>query len=179
LKDVLTIKQQVFVSEYLIDGNSARAAIAAGYSKRSAGALASQLLANPKVAAAIYAKHMKRAAKFDISAERVLEGLGNLAFFDIRKLYKEDGTLKAVTELDDVTAQAICGIEIEEVFERFGGGQAKPNGNILKKVKLADRGINLERLGRYHKLFTDKLEVTGLEGLADALAKARRRRGGK
>jgi phage terminase small subunit len=129
----LTIKQEVFVGEYLIDGNSARAAIAAGYSKRSAGALASQLLANPKVAKAIYTKHMKRADKFDISAERVLEGLGNLAFFDIRKLYKEDGSLKAVTELDDVTAQAICGIEIEKCLSGSAEGRRSPTGTCSRR----------------------------------------------
>ena len=29
-----------------------------------------------------------------------------------------------------------------------------------KKFKFADKGANLERLGRYHKLFTDKVHTT-------------------
>lgn len=170
----LTKKQEVFVAEYLKDGNAGRSARAAGYSAKSAQAQASQLLANPKVREVLAAKHQKRCEKLDFSAEKVLEGLAKLAFFDIRKLYNEDGSLKPITELDDQTANAICGIEVEEAYQHFGGGQAKPTG-ILKKIKIADRGINLERLGRYHKLFTDKVEVSGLDGLADAIQKARNR----
>jgi hypothetical protein len=29
----------------------------------------------------------------------------------------------------------------------------------LKKFKIADRGVNLERLGRHLKLFTDKIDL--------------------
>jgi phage terminase small subunit len=190
----LTKRQEVFVREYLKDANASRAAIAAGYSKVGASVQGSRMLRNPNVASALAHKHTKRCEKIDFSAEKVLEGLANLAFFDIRKLYydqdspesvsedgktiipaRKKGELKPITELDEVTASVICGVEVEEVFERFGGGQAKPNGNMLRKIKLADRGINLERLGRFHKLFTDKVEVTGLDGIADAIAKARQR----
>jgi phage terminase small subunit len=170
----LTKRQEIFISEYLKDGNAGRSARAAGYSDKSADSQASQLLKIPKIAERISAKHQKRCEKLDFSAEKVLEGLAKLAFFDIRKLYNEDGSLKPITELDDQTAGAICGIEVEEAYQHFGAGQAKPTG-ILKKIKIADRGINLERLGRYHKLFTDKVEVSGLDGLADAIQKARSR----
>lgn len=174
----LNKRHSLFLDEYCIDLNGTRAAIAVGCTKKSAPVQASKWLKNPKIAAELAKRLAKRAQKCEVSAEKVLEGLTNLAFFDIRKLYNEDGSLKKITELDDQTAAAICGIEEEIAYTHFGGGNAKPSGT-LKKVKLADRGLNLERIGRYFKMFTDKLEVTGLEGLADALAKARRRRGGK
>jgi hypothetical protein len=44
------------------------------------------------------------------------------------------------------------------------------------KIKLVDKGVNLERLGRNLKLFTDKLEVSGLEQLAERIRKARESR---
>jgi phage terminase small subunit len=172
----LTKRQEIFRSEYLKDGNGTRAAIAAGCPAKSAAVQASKWLRNPKISSSISEKHTQRCAKLDFSAEKVLEGLANLAFFDIRKLYNADGSLKPIAELDDQTANAICGMEVEEAYQHFGGGQAKPTG-ILKKIKIADRGINLERLGRYHKLFTDKVEVSGLDGLADAIQKARSRAG--
>lgn len=171
----LNNRVKVFLAEYLKDANGTRAAIAAGYSKRSAHSQASRLLKKDEVKAALAQKHDKRVEKIDFSADKVLEGLANLAFFDIRKLYDEKGDLLPIAKLDDTTAAAICGVEVEEVFERFGGGQAKANGNLLKKIKLADRGINLERLGRFHKLFTDKVEITNLDELADRLSKARKR----
>jgi phage terminase small subunit len=170
----LTKRQEIFISEYLKDGNGVRSAIAAGCKEKHAGVQACKWLKIPKIKSVIETKHIQRIAKIDFSAEKVLEGLAKLAFFDIRKLYNEDGSLKPITELDDQTAGAICGIEVEEAYQHFGAGQAKPTG-ILKKIKIADRGINLERLGRYHKLFTDKVEVSGLDGLADAIQKARSR----
>jgi hypothetical protein len=43
----------------------------------------------------------------------------------------------------------------------------KPTFETVQRVKfkLAGKGQNLERLGRHLKLFSDKLEVTGLESL--------------
>jgi hypothetical protein len=46
--------------------------------------------------------------------------------------------------------------ELVELFE--GTGDQKHAYGLCKKIKLADKGVNLERLGRYLKLFTDKVE---------------------
>jgi len=51
---------------------------------------------------------------------------------------------------------------VTELFE--GSGDEKHAYGLLKKIKLADKGQNLERLGRHLKLFSDKLEVTGKDG---------------
>ena len=68
----------------------------------------------------------------------------------------------------------VCSIEVKKLHDHFGKGQAQKRGT-LTKIRLADRGLNLERLGRYFKLFTGKVEVNGLEGLAEKLQKARER----
>lgn len=171
----LTPKQILFVSEYLANGlEGKKAALSAGYSPKTADSQASQLLSNPKVSAEIAKRQGKRLEKLEITADKVLQELAKLAFFDIRKFYREDGTLKPIPELDDETAAALVGMELEEAYEHFGKGQSKPSG-ILKKIKMADKGQNLERLGRHLKLFTDKVEVSGFEGLADTIARARQR----
>ena len=175
--DGLSPKQELFIAQYLATGlDGTKAAIAAGYSPKTANSQASQLLSNPKVAAVIAEKQGKRMAKLDITANRVLQELAKLAFFDIRKFYNSDGSLKPVPELDDDTAAALVGMEIEVAYDHFGKGQNKPSGD-LKKIKMADKGLNLERLGRHLKLFTDKLEVKGIEGLAERLQKASERAG--
>ena len=56
-----------------------------------------------------------------------------------------------------------------------GSGEDRNQAGYIKKFKLADKGMNLERLGRHLKMFTDKLEVSGIDAIADALAKARKR----
>ena len=171
----LTRKQELFCAEYCIDGNGKRSAIAAGYSPKTADKQASQLLDIPRIQEEIKRRGQKICNKLEISAEKVLQELAKLAFFDPRKFYNTDGSLKHPTELDDETAMALAGMEVEKLYERFGKGQAKEVGTT-SKIKIADKGQNLERLGRHLKLFTDKIEVTGLEGLAERIAKARARR---
>jgi|NGEPerStandDraft_6_1074524.scaffolds.fasta_scaffold65613_2 hypothetical protein len=56
----LARKQQIFVAEYLTDLNATRAAIAAGYSEKTADQQGSRMLKNVKVAAVIAEKTQKR-----------------------------------------------------------------------------------------------------------------------
>lgn len=97
-----------------------------------------------------------------------------MAFLDARRFYAPDGNLIPVTQLDDNTAACLQGIEIEEAYQHFGKGQAKATG-VLKKIKFADKGINLERLGRHLKLFTDKVELEVSGSLAERLERIRKR----
>ena len=72
-----------------------------------------------------------------------------LAFFDIRKCFRLDGSLKPVPEPDDQTAYALRSMDIKEAYRHFGRGKAKAVGVIEKmKIRMADKGLNLERLGR-------------------------------
>jgi phage terminase small subunit len=159
---VLTKKQELFVAEYLTDLNATRAACAAGYSAKSAESQGAQLLQNPKVSAEISKKHGKRLEKLEVTAERVLSEIAKLAFFDPRKLFKPDGSPKHILDLDDDTAVAVAGLEVSELFE--GSGEQKRACGSVRKIKLADKGVNLERLGKHLKLFTDKRELTVPDG---------------
>lgn len=150
----LTPKQALFISEYLIDGNATRAAIAAGAPAAGAHVAGARWLKGDKVAAAIAEAHGRRAAKLEVNAERVLAELAKLAFYDPADLFDEKGRLLPITRLDDISRAAIAGIEVET---RERGGSP----SVLSKVKLADKGLNLERLGRYLKMFTDKVEHNG------------------
>lgn len=76
----LNARQERFVREYLVDSNGKQAAIRAGYSAATAEQCASRLLRNRKVAEAIAARRGVMLGKLDISAERVLEGIGEIAF---------------------------------------------------------------------------------------------------
>ena len=148
------------MAEYLANGfNGTRAAVSAGYAKRSARVEGARLLAKPGIAGAIAAKNGKRLATLEITADRVLQEIAKLAFLDPRKLFNADGSLVPIHELDDKTAMSIAGLEVNELFE--GDGEQKHAYGLQKRVKIADKGQSLERLGRYLKLFTDKQEHSG------------------
>lgn len=70
--DVLTLKQQMFVLEYIIDFNASRAARCAGYSVRSAREIGYNLVNTPKVKRAIEKAVADRAASLQIQSSDVL-----------------------------------------------------------------------------------------------------------
>lgn len=166
----LTPKQQVFVAEYLVDLNATQAAIRAGYSVRTADRIGPELLGKTWVAKAVAEGQEKRAVRTGITQDKVLEQYARLAFFDIRKLYNSDGTLKPVHEWDDESAAAVNGIEAVELGTDLPG--------VVRKVKLADRRAALADIGKHLGMFLDRVEHSGSIDLAGAIEEARKRAAG-
>jgi hypothetical protein len=71
----LTAKQAKFVAEYLVDGNGARAAVAAGYGRAGARVAACRALANDNVQKALQARQRADATRLSIQREDALQGL--------------------------------------------------------------------------------------------------------
>lgn len=84
--EVLTEKAQRFVDEYIIDLNGTQAAIRAGYSTRSAKAIAAENLTKPVIVAAIQAAMDARAERTQITADQVLKRWHQIAFADVNDL---------------------------------------------------------------------------------------------
>jgi phage terminase small subunit len=164
----LTPKQSIFVKEYLIDLNATQAAIRAGYSEKTAYSIGEENLKKPVIAAAIQEAMDKRGTRTEITADRVLEEIAKLAFFDPRKFFNPDGSPIPIQDLDDNTAMALSGIDVLEEYE--GSGKDRVFVGYTKKFKLSDKKASLELLGRHLKLFTDKVEHSGIievESLTD------------
>ncbi len=145
--DALSPKQRVFVLEYLANGfNATKAAMAAGYSKKTADSQGSRLLKNVKVAAAIAARTKVAMEKREISAERTLAGIDQLASFDPRRMFNPFGSLLPVTELGDDEAMALTGFEVTE--------RTLEDGTLVRKTKVrfANRLAAHELLAKRQKL---------------------------
>lgn len=137
-KGVLNSKQLRFIDEYLIDFNATQAAIRAGYSKKTAGSQAFDLLKKPEIQQAIQAKQKELATKAGVTRERIIAEIARIAFSDVRKLFKETGGLKAIHELDDETAGAVAGVDVIVSSGEFP--------ETTKKIKLWDKNSALEKL---------------------------------
>ena len=128
----LTTKQRRFIEEYCVARrraganagtmfNGTKAAIAAGYSRKSAAGVACQNLIKPHIRQAIDARLADLSKRALMQADEVLDRLSRIARVDVPP------TL----------------------------GDTKSAGEIIK---------SLELLGKYHKLWTEKQEVSGLDG---------------
>ena len=161
----LTAKQKRFVDEYLIDLNATQAAIRAGYSARWITTNVTKLLENTSIQAQIAERQKQLSQKLEITQERVLKERARLAFFDVRKLFGEDGRPLPISELDDDSAAAISGIKVVTVGnDDIGIGQ-------ITEYKLSDKSNSLTALEKHLGLYeADNKQKDG--GLAERLEQA-------
>ena len=71
----LTARQAKFVDEYVVSGNAAAAARAAGYSANGAKVTACRMLTKPNLKVAIAAKRLAGAERFEIRREHVIAAI--------------------------------------------------------------------------------------------------------
>jgi len=149
-------QEELFAVAYTANGNNGTAAAkAAGYSDKSAYSQATRLLKRPRVAARIAELQQALLEKHALKADDVMRQLGAIIRFDPRKLYREDGSLKDVAELDEDTAAALSGFEI--TVESTRGAKSKRNKKdadsddieYTKKIKWHDKNAAI-RNGLLH-----------------------------
>ena len=68
-------RQRRFVAEYLIDLNATQAAIRAGYSPKTAGAIGFEHLKKPEIGAAIREAQLQRAERTEVTQDYVISRL--------------------------------------------------------------------------------------------------------
>ena len=154
----LTDRQRLFAREYLVDLNATRAAIRAGYSRRSASQRGWALRRHPGIAARIDAALEDRARLDGITPERVLYELALMGFYNIRDYLVEGGEGGAGAVGADgaiwvdparlTRAQAAAITELQIVS---GPGAGPMAGKV--RINLADKSRNLELIGRHLGLF--------------------------
>ncbi len=149
----LTPKQQCFIEEYLIDLNATQAAIRAGYSPRTARAIACENLAKPDIQEAIAEAKRERSEATKIDAEWVLR--------ELVKLHQR------VTQ------------EIKPALHPKTRKQMKDeDGNFLFVFNAAASNRSLELIGKHigvGAFLKDRLEVSGELSLVERLQKGRDR----
>ncbi|MDB5448408.1 MAG: terminase small subunit [Phenylobacterium sp.] len=84
--DTLSDKQRQFVREYLIDLNATQAAIRCGYSPRTARQQAARLMTDVNISAFVREAMDARAARTEITADKVLQELWGIASADPSEL---------------------------------------------------------------------------------------------
>ena len=138
----LTPKQERFIDEYLKDLNGTQAAIRAGYSAKSANESAARLLAKDSISSEIAARRKRLSESCEITRERVIKEMARLAFFDVRRLFDDQGNPFHISKLDDDAAAAINGLDVSTV-----GNSEMGVGQVLK-YKIPDKNKALENLAK-------------------------------
>lgn len=175
----LSVKQTVFINEYLKTFNATKAAKLAGYSgnENTLAVTGYELLRNPKISEAI----SQRLSETAMSADEVLRRLGDQARGDMGDFW-------------DIPEKEKDGISVQNGSPTLNLIKAKDKLHLIKKMKvktttrtvadidevtteidfeLYDAQTALEKLGRHHKLFVEQLEAKIDDKLDDAARTAR------
>ena len=108
-------KRAAFVEAYFVTNeNITKAAIAAGFSEKTAYQAGSRLLKDVRVSTEIARRRTEIVAGLELSTERTLKEVSRIAFSDPRKLVDENGKVKSLHLLDDDTAAAIASFEVDK-----------------------------------------------------------------
>jgi len=139
-KDGLTPKQERFCREYLVDVNGTQAAIRAGYSKKTAGAIGVENLTKPLICRYLGNAMKKREEKLEISTEFVVNNFKEISDRCMQK--------KPVMVFD---RENKC--YVQAVDEETGEG--------IWEFDAANANKANEHLGRHLGIFNDKLNLSG------------------
>lgn len=156
----LTIKQEKYV-QGLFAGLSQREAYKQAYNcenmtDKTIDEAACKLSNNPKIVTRLKELTDELKNRNIITIERVMQEYAKLGFFDPRNLFRPDGSPKEITELDDETAAALAGLDVQEVYE--GYGEDRKFVGYTKKYKLTDKKAALDSIAKCLGMFVDRVE---------------------
>jgi len=158
----LTAKREIFCHELPKDFNMTRAAIAAGYSEKTAYSIGSELMKKPEIQVRIQEIVDKRLENADVTTQDIITELSRIGFSDIKEyLTVERGgevVLKPFEDLQDGITRCIKTVEEKRVIKQGSDGAEVILSQNLK-YSTHDKIKALELLGKYKKIFTDKTEV--------------------
>lgn len=168
----LNARQKRFVEEYLVDLNGTQAAIRAGYSKKTSGQMAFDLLKIPEILAAITQAQEDRSKRTQITQDAVLKELARIGFSDIRKVAQWGPTvLKVVLDKDGEDSgktapyHGVRLVNVEDIDDDTAAAISEvSHGKDGLKVKLHDKKGALVDIGRHLGMFKDRVEHTGKNG---------------
>lgn len=153
----LTDRQTLFVEEYLACFNASQAARRAGYAPKTDRVIGWRNLQNPEIAEAI----RQRLAESAMTADETLMRLAAHARGDIDDCLDDDGRFSLDKARKAKKTSLIKKLRIKET-KRVIDDEEVITQDI--EFELHDAQAALQLIGRHHKLFVDRTELTGKDG---------------
>jgi phage terminase small subunit len=166
----MTTKQRLFIEHYINNNfNGTQAAISAGYTKKSAGVMASETLKKPYIQKELCRRIKELLSETEMLTLQWLREVKNIASFDIREAVEWNNgrvNIKDSSELSESTAKAIS--EVSQTVSE--------HSNTVK-VKAHDKMKALDLLGKYLAILSNDVPNYNEEKPKSELdAEARRER---
>lgn len=136
--DGTTEQQKLFAYAYFNNrGNGTEAAKTAGYSAKSATAVASRLLTYANIKALLKELQDEVRERAIVTKEQIAAELAKIGFSDIRKLFDENNRLLDIKEIPDDIAATLSSVEVDQLWGFTPAGKVQTGET--KKVKIWDK----------------------------------------
>lgn len=155
-KTDLNTRRSMFIAAYLETGNATQSAKKAGYSAKCAHSQGMRLLKNAYIKAEIEKHKAQSIEKAGVTVDYIVKSLTEVAQRCMQKtpvMIRDGRDMVQKTEISEETGEEVGVWE----FDSAGANRA------------------LELLGKYLKMFVDKVEVDASDDYAKALDRARER----
>jgi phage terminase small subunit len=154
---VTTDKQSVFIDAYMTNGfNATQAAITAGYSEKTARSQGSRLLTNVDIKAEI----QRLMRDYIMPAEEVLSRLTEHARGDLGDVVADDGTFDWKKAREHGKTGLIKRVKRRTTRRKSRDGNEETE-TVDEEIELHSPQFALEKLGKYHGQFVEKVEHSG------------------
>ena len=162
----------IFVNEVVEHLDIYKASIACGVKPSAAIIYGRAMMLKTHVQAAIKDSLQRKAEARTITADKVAAEIQRVAMATVGEFMSPDGDDSVKVNIMSIMrpeAAAISEVSTTTTHDRDG------NAHTRTRVKLHDKLKALELLGRHLAMFTDRVEVDGLDGLAAEMKAARER----
>lgn len=137
-------RRDLFVEAYLSNGlNMTGAAVAAGYAQSTALEAGRSLMRTDYVRKRVERRLAETQAAAEFSAQEVVNDLRDAVRYDRRALFRRDGSIKSMHELDAAGARLVEGVDVE----------VRARGVTVEKIRVAKHVAVRDQAMRHFGLY--------------------------
>jgi phage terminase small subunit len=145
---MLNARQLRFIDEYVVSLNATKAAIRAGYSRKTARAIGSENLRKSDIASEISRRLKRSRQRSEKEGQRVIEELSRIAFANIGVIVDSNG-VKRPEEWPREIWDAIKSVRYRETLGPAGADGKKPRLSYRASITMRDKIRALRLLAAY------------------------------
>jgi phage terminase small subunit len=153
-------RQERFVTFYAENPNGTQAAVAAGYSPKSAHTIAHRLLKRGKIKHAIARRNAELMADLDFTPQRIVREIAKVAGVNMADFISIDHEGNPHIDLSGVKRRQLAAVGAVE-------GPIIEEGRVVKaaKIRAHDKLKALDMLAKFARMYpADRAEITGADG---------------
>lgn len=150
----LTAKEEVYCQKYIKYLNKTKAALMAGYSKRSAKEIGYETFTKPHIQARISIIRQEIKEELGIDEHSVIAELAALSYWNIKDFVSAGNIIKDLSKMQKAKLRPVIGIKVKETFTTMGRGEkATTIKEVTTELKMSDKKGSLVDLGRHLGIF--------------------------